>query len=262
MQYTRRWTRSARVGSSLGSVAAALRASTTCSAFPYGESQARFREALEIIRLAWKGDPFSYHGQFHQFENATVSPRPYQVPHPPIRMAATTDETFPMVGTIGLPVFVGLRLAEISDLRAQLGQYRRAWRDAGHPGEPSVYLRVPVYAGTTEKAAVADPYESITYFFGRQAELARTSVGRGGGGPAERRRAQADRMANLTYEQILATKVAFGTASRLIDRLTQLRDELDLDGIVAELNPGGLIPLELERQSLRILAHEVMPALR
>jgi alkanesulfonate monooxygenase SsuD/methylene tetrahydromethanopterin reductase-like flavin-dependent oxidoreductase (luciferase family) len=28
----------------------------------YGESQARFREALEIIRLAWKGEPFGYDG--------------------------------------------------------------------------------------------------------------------------------------------------------------------------------------------------------
>lgn len=229
---------------------------------PYGESQARFREALEIIRLAWKGEPFSYKGEFHQFEKATVSPRPYQRPHPPIRMAATTNETFPMVGTMGLPVFVGLRLAEVADLRAQLSEYRKAWREAGHPGQPSVYLRVPVYAGTTARGAVEEPYESITYFFARQAELARASVGRAGAGPAERRLAQAERMANLSYDQILATKVAFGTASGLIDRLTQLREELSLDGIVAELNPGGLIPLELERQSFRILAQEVMPALR
>jgi Luciferase-like monooxygenase len=31
---------------------------------PYGESQARFLEALEIIREAWKGRPFSYAGEF------------------------------------------------------------------------------------------------------------------------------------------------------------------------------------------------------
>src|SRR5438552_16752207 len=53
---------------------------------PYGESQARFREALEIIREAWKGEPFSYTGEYYRFQGATVAPRPYQVPHPPIRM--------------------------------------------------------------------------------------------------------------------------------------------------------------------------------
>src|SRR5438309_5796358 len=51
----------------------------------YGESQARFREALEIIREAWKGEPFSYEGEFYRFQNTTVAPRPFQVPHPPIR---------------------------------------------------------------------------------------------------------------------------------------------------------------------------------
>ncbi len=82
---------------------------------PYAESQERFREALEIILEAWKGEPFSYKGQYWSFENATVAPRPYQLPHPPIRMAATTEETFPRVGEMGLPIFVGLRGMDISD---------------------------------------------------------------------------------------------------------------------------------------------------
>ncbi len=229
---------------------------------PYGESQARFREALEIIRQAWKGVPFSYEGEFYRFQDATVSPRPYQVPHPPIRMAANTAETFPAVGAMGLPIFIGLRLAEVSDLQPQLARYRQAWREAGHPGEPSVYLRIPVYASTTEKGAAEEPRESLTHFFARQSALSRSAVGRAGTGPADRRSAQAERMANLSYEDILARKVAFGTAAGLIDRLTQLRDELGLDGIVAELNPGGRIPKELETRSLQIITHEVMPAFK
>jgi alkanesulfonate monooxygenase SsuD/methylene tetrahydromethanopterin reductase-like flavin-dependent oxidoreductase (luciferase family) len=119
---------------------------------PYAESQARFREALEIIRQGWRGEPFSYTGEFYRVDNAIVTPRPYQVPHPPIRMATTSDETFPAAGRMGLPIFVGLRTTEIPDLQAQLAPYRQAWRDAGHAGEPSVYLRIPVYVSTTEKA--------------------------------------------------------------------------------------------------------------
>jgi alkanesulfonate monooxygenase SsuD/methylene tetrahydromethanopterin reductase-like flavin-dependent oxidoreductase (luciferase family) len=227
----------------------------------YAESQARFREALEIIRRAWTGEPFSYEGQFYRVDNATVVPRPYQTPHPPIRMATTSDETFPLAGRLGLPIFVGLRTTEIADLQTQLAPYREAWREAGHPGEPSVYLRIPVYASPTEKGAVEEPRESMSVFFARQTELARAAVGRAGAGPADRRRMQAERMASLTYEDVLARKVAFGTAAGVIDRLTQLREELGLDGIVAELNPGGLIPPELETRSLRILTHEVLPAI-
>jgi alkanesulfonate monooxygenase SsuD/methylene tetrahydromethanopterin reductase-like flavin-dependent oxidoreductase (luciferase family) len=227
---------------------------------PYGESQARFREALEIIKQAWTGEPFSYAGQFYRVQNATVTPRPYQVPHPPIRMAATSAETFPAAGRLGLPIFVGLRREEIADLQGYLAQYRSAWRDSGHPGDPSVYLRIPVYVSTTEEGAVEEPRQSLTAFFGRQTELARSAVGRDGAGPADRRRAEAERMAALSYDDILARKVAFGTPARVIDRLRQLQEELGLDGIVAELNPGGLIPAELETRSLRLLAHEVIPA--
>jgi alkanesulfonate monooxygenase SsuD/methylene tetrahydromethanopterin reductase-like flavin-dependent oxidoreductase (luciferase family) len=229
---------------------------------PYGESQGRFREGLEIIREAWKGEPFSYDGQFYRVQNATVTPRPVQTPHPPIRMAANSDDTFPIVGKMGLPIFVGLRAAEIPDLQAHLEGYRRAWREAGHPGDPSVYLRIPVYVSTTERGAIEEPRASLTYFFERQSRLARSSVGRAGSGPADRRQALADRMANLTYDDILARKVAFGTAAGVIDRLQQLRAQLGIDGIVTELNPGGLIPLELERRSLQLLTRDVIPAFR
>ena len=228
----------------------------------YAESQARFREALEIIRLGWVGEPFSYAGQFYRVENATVVPRPYQKPHPPIRMATTSDETFPLAGRLGLPIFIGLRTTEIADLQDQLAPYRQAWREAGHPGEPSVYLRIPVYASPTAEGAREEPRASMSAFFARQTELARAAVGRAGAGPADRRRMQAQRMASLTYEDVLARKVVFGTAGAVIDRLQQLQEELGLDGIVAELNPGGLIPPELETRSLQILAGEVVPALR
>ena len=229
---------------------------------PYGESQARFREALEIIREAWKGEAFSYEGEFFRVENATVAPRPYQEPHPPIRMAATSDETFPAAGRLGLPIFVGLRTTEIPDLQAQLEPYREAWREAGHPGQSSVYLRIPVYVSTTEKGAAEEPRESLTSFFARQTELARSAVGRAGAGPADRRRFQAERMASLSYEDILQKKVAFGTAAGVVDRLSTLREELGLDGIVAELNPGGRIPPALETRSLELFAREVLPAFR
>jgi alkanesulfonate monooxygenase SsuD/methylene tetrahydromethanopterin reductase-like flavin-dependent oxidoreductase (luciferase family) len=228
----------------------------------YDESQARFREALDIVRRAWTGEPFSYEGEFYRIRDATVAPRPYQVPHPPIRMAATSDETFPAAGRLGLPIFVGLRSTEISDLQAQLGPYREAWREAGHPGEPSVYLRIPVYASPTAHGAMEEPRESLTAFFARQTDLARSAVGRAGAGPADRRQMQAERMAALSYDDMLARKVAFGTAAAVVDRLTELREQLQLDGIVAELNPGGRIPQELETRSLEILARDVLPALK
>jgi alkanesulfonate monooxygenase SsuD/methylene tetrahydromethanopterin reductase-like flavin-dependent oxidoreductase (luciferase family) len=228
----------------------------------YAESQARFQEALLIILEAWKGERFSFHGEHYHFDNAIISPRPYQQPHPPIRMAATTEETFPRVGEKGLPIFVGLRGMDIPELRSNLQAYRKAWHEAGHPGDGNVFVRIPVYASTTEQGARDEPYDSIMHYFSRQSDLTRSSIGRAGTGPVERRQARAERMSSLTYDEILHTKVAFGTAASLIDRLSQLQEELGLDGVVCELDSGGLIPPERVKRSLQILTHEVMPAFK
>ena len=227
---------------------------------PYGESQARFRESLEIIKLAWTGEPVQYEGQFYKVNGAVVSPTPFQVPHPPMRMATSSHETVPAVAKMGLPSFIGLRAAEIPDLQADLAVYRQTWRDAGHPGTPSVYLRIPVYTTTSEKGAVEEPRESLTAFFGRQSELARSAVGRAG--TSKERQEQAERMSRLTYEDILERKVISGTPPRVIERLRELQERLGIDGIVAEMNPGGRIPAELEQRSMRLLAEEVIPAFR
>jgi alkanesulfonate monooxygenase SsuD/methylene tetrahydromethanopterin reductase-like flavin-dependent oxidoreductase (luciferase family) len=229
---------------------------------PYEESQERFFEALEIILEAWKGEPFSHAGKYFRFTNATVAPRPYRKPHPPVRMASTTAENFPRIGRMGLPLFVGLRGMSIPELTEHLRPYREAWRAAGHPGSGDVCLRIPLYAAPTQKAAIEEPRETISYYFQRQADLTRAPIGRAGTGPVEHRESQARTLAGLTYEEILETKVAFGTAEGLIERLTQLRDQLGLSGIAAELNPGGLLPFEQELRSLQIMTQQVMPAFK
>ncbi|HET9492348.1 MAG TPA: LLM class flavin-dependent oxidoreductase [Methylomirabilota bacterium] len=229
---------------------------------PYGESQARFEEALEIILRSWKGEPFSFHGKFFHFENTRVAPSPYQRPHPPIRMAANSPETFPVVARLGLQLFAGLRDLGIPELKRYVADYRAAWRQAGHPGRGDVCVRIPIYLAPTEREAIEEPRDNMVYFFRRHAEIVRGGVGRTDTGPADRRRARLDEIAGLTYDDILATRVAFGTPASVAERLRRLRGELDIDGIVAELNPSGLFPMERMQRTLRILTHDVMPALK
>jgi alkanesulfonate monooxygenase SsuD/methylene tetrahydromethanopterin reductase-like flavin-dependent oxidoreductase (luciferase family) len=166
------------------------------------------------------------------------------------------------VGRMGLPIFVGLRGMDIPELSRNLAAYRQAWREGGHPGDGDVCLRIPVYAAPTEQAAREEPRETITYYFQRQADLTRAPIGRAGTGPVELRQSQAQRLSSLSYEQILETKVAFGTGPALVDRLKGLEEELKLTGITAELNPGGLLPFEQEMRSLEIMTQQVMPSFK
>ena len=229
---------------------------------PYVESRERFREALNIILEAWKGDPFSYEGEFYNFAGAQVSPRPYQQPHPPLRIAATTAETFPRLGHEGHPIFVGLRGMDIPELRGHLKEYRKAWREAGHQGDGDVSLRIPVYAADTEGAALEEPQDSINAYFNRMGSLLRDAATNRAAADASLRQGRADRLATMSYEEMLQTKVAFGTGEGLIDRFSELKQELGLDGVVAELNAGGLIPEGAVTRSLSIITEQVMPAFK
>ena len=229
---------------------------------PYVESRERFREALNIILEAWKGEPFSHEGEFYTFEGANVWPRPYQLPHPPLRIAATTAETFPRLGREGHPIFVGLRGMDIPELKGCLKEYRTAWHEAGHEGNGDVSLRIPVYAGETEEEALEGPFDSINGYFNRMGSLLRDSASSGAGADASGRQGRADRLATMTYEEMLETKVAFGTGEGLVDRFTGLKEELGLDGLVAELNAGGLIPEDGVTRSLRIITEQVMPTFK
>ena len=229
---------------------------------PYVESRDRFREALNIILEAWKGEPFSYDGDFYSFEGAVVSPKPYQQPHPPLRIAATTAETFPRLGREGHPIFVGLRGMDIPELRSNLKEYRKAWHEAGHEGHGDVSLRIPVYAADTEEAALEEPQDSINAYFNRMGSLYRDSATSRAGSDATLRQGRADRLATMSYEEMLETKVAFGTGEGLVDRFSQLKEELGLNGVVAELNAGGLISEEAVTRSLKIMTRQVMPAFK
>ena len=230
---------------------------------PYQESRERFQEALEIILEAWKGEPFSYHGEFNHIENATVSPAPYQKPHPPIRLASTTDDSFARVGRLGYPIFLSMRGMDIDDLERNLKDYRKAWKEAGHPGEAGdVSVRFPVYIAATDREAMEEPKESIEAYFARMREVFEEGLGRSGSEPTVARQERVQRLEKLSYGEILETKVIFGTPDRVADRLAQFKETLGLTGFTAELNPGGLLPREAVERSLRLLTQKVMPAFK
>lgn len=228
---------------------------------PYAESRDRFTEVLEALTLAWTQPVFSYVGKYHEFHNVCAVPKPYQKPHPPIRVAATSPDTFAAVGTLGYPIFAAVRLGTLSDLAPQIKAYRAAYKAAGHPGEGEVFLRVPVYVADTYEQACSEPEASIMHFYRYLGERIEDSASRPGVQAGAQRAAQGQQLQAVTYEQAQRDKIIVGTPGMVTERLLALEEELGLNGILAELNCGGLIPHERTMKSLRLLCEEVMPSL-
>jgi alkanesulfonate monooxygenase SsuD/methylene tetrahydromethanopterin reductase-like flavin-dependent oxidoreductase (luciferase family) len=204
----------------------------------YEESQDRFAESLEIIKLAWTESTCSYRGHYHSFENFTLVPRPVQQPHPPIRIAASQPDTYEQIGRLGYPLFSAVRASPLTELARHTRTYRDAWAAAGHPGEPQAYLQTPVYVAETRERALAEAEEGLMRFATYRADLVR--------GP-------------LTYAEVQREKGIIGTPDMVADRIAQLRDDAQLAGISAEINPGSMLSHAQVMNSLRLWCQEVMP---
>jgi len=229
---------------------------------PYAESRERFAEALAIVKLAWTRERFSYAGRFHSFADVCLMPKPLQRPHPPIRIAATSPDSFPAIGALGHPIFCAVRLGTLSELGPAIRDYRAAYAAAGHPGHGKVYLRVPVYLAETEARARAEPEASIMAFYRYLGARIEESAGKDGARALERRAERGRRLGSVGYDEALRDKVIVGTPAQVTGRLRELRDELGLDGILAEPNCGGAIAHDAVLRSLRLLCEEVQPRFR
>jgi alkanesulfonate monooxygenase SsuD/methylene tetrahydromethanopterin reductase-like flavin-dependent oxidoreductase (luciferase family) len=216
----------------------------------------------EVILKAWTQDRFSHSGKYFTFNDMIVVPRPYQKPHPPIWVAATTQDTFPIVGGMGLSLVTGLRGFDVTEASQHVAAYRAARRAAGHPDDGNVYLRLPVYVAETAAQARSEPEESTVRSYRRLAENLAASAGQAGTTGSEERAERAERLSHVTYDELLRDRLAYGTPDMVVERLTQWRDQLDLSGVIMEPNVGGRIPLERVLKSIRLYAQAVAPRLR
>jgi alkanesulfonate monooxygenase SsuD/methylene tetrahydromethanopterin reductase-like flavin-dependent oxidoreductase (luciferase family) len=227
---------------------------------PYAESRERFAETLEVVRRAWTHETFSFEGSFFQYHDTCVVPKPYQKPHPPIRVAATSVDTFPSIGAQGFDIFAAVRTGSLPELSPNLKAYRTAYAAAGHPGKGGVFLRVPVYVADTFDRAVADTQDSIMAFYRQLGAQLEASASEAGARAIEQRDVRGRRLQEISFDEVLRDKVVVGTPEMVVERLTDISEELGLDGILAELNCGGHVPREGVLHSLQLLCEEVMPA--
>lgn len=221
---------------------------------PYSESRDRFFETLDILKQAWTQDSFSYQGKFWTFNEARAVPRPFQRPHPPILIAGASEDTFPVLGALGYPLFVAVRSGTLSALAPDLVAYRDAYRAAGHPGQGQVHLRIAVHLADTDGQAQQEAEASMMHGY-------RALTTQLEGAPSARRRAELEVVRALTYQDILRDKVIIGSPDTVAVRLAGLRDELGINGILAELNFGARIPAPAMMRSLQLLCQEVRPRL-
>ena len=228
---------------------------------PLAENRARFDEALAIIRLAWTQERFSFRGTFHQVEELAVVPRPLQQPHPPIRVAVHTPESFAHIANTGLPIYSGTTTTPLPLLRECMALYRTGLAAAGHAWrDDQMALMFPMHVGATGAAARAAMRPGVRKYY----ENIRTIFAQIPDGYADhlpRLRIIEDTLANLPYEKFFRDQAMFGDAAELVDRLQAARDEFGLSQIIGWFDQGAMLPRDEVERSMRRFAEQVMPKL-
>jgi alkanesulfonate monooxygenase SsuD/methylene tetrahydromethanopterin reductase-like flavin-dependent oxidoreductase (luciferase family) len=68
---------------------------------PYDERVSRMDEAIELMKLIWACEPFSFDGKHWQIEHAEPHIRPIQQPHPPLWIGAHSRAGARRAGRVG-----------------------------------------------------------------------------------------------------------------------------------------------------------------
>ncbi|HKW94815.1 MAG TPA: LLM class flavin-dependent oxidoreductase [Methylomirabilota bacterium] len=226
-----------------------------------GDSRARVEEGIALMRQSWSGAPFDFQGRFHSADRLHVRPRPIQQPHPPLYIAANSEDSVLSAARLGLPTLSSffVPLAEL-DKRHRL--YRETALAAGRTDTEVETLerrawgmRVVHVAPSHEEAlrAIEGPFMS----YQRRMSVLR-SDSTGGTVPDSFDRAL---LRLRAFRDYLADGWALiGTPAEVRDSLQQYCEVTGYGRVLLVMALPGL-DTHLALRSMRLFAEEVAPAM-
>ena len=94
------------------------------------DARARVEEGIALMQQCWSGQPFDFQGRFHSAKRLHVRPRPAQAPHPPLFIAANSEESVRSAARLGLPTLTSF-FVPLEEVQRRRGIYREEASAAG-----------------------------------------------------------------------------------------------------------------------------------
>jgi alkanesulfonate monooxygenase SsuD/methylene tetrahydromethanopterin reductase-like flavin-dependent oxidoreductase (luciferase family) len=213
----------------------------TAFGVPPEESTSRFRETVEIVLRAWSEERLNYAGQYFQFENVEVLPKPAQTPLP-VWMAASSRPAIHWAAGRGFSILMDPH-SSFSELADKRRYYHEGLAAGGFSaaGRDIPMARFVALAETDAKA------EAVA----RRGAGWLTASYVGPGHNAVVQEARDYRGKNLV-EHYVDQVILHGTPDRVIDRILALREDAELD---------YLLCAPLSHESFVMLTDQVLPRL-
>jgi len=206
------------------------------------ESTSRFRETVEIVLRAWADERLNFAGQHFHFNDIEVLPKPAQLPHPPVWMAASSESAIEWAAGCGFSILMDPH-SSVHEIAAKRRHYAQKLTAAGfsETGRDIPIARLVAIAGNASEAeAVArSGAEWIlnSYLGAEHRPVMQGSFTPAGVDPLQR---------------YVAEVILHGTPDKVGDEILRLREEIGLD---------YLLCAPLSHQSFMLLTEQVLPRL-
>ncbi|MGH7356098.1 MAG: LLM class flavin-dependent oxidoreductase [Candidatus Rokuibacteriota bacterium] len=224
------------------------------------DARPRVEEGIALMQQSWGGAPFDFQGRFHGAERLHVRPRPVQQPHPPLYIAANSEDSVLSAARLGLPT-----LSSFFVPMDELQRRHHLYRDTARAARPdsdieelerrSWGMRVVHVAPSRDEAlrAVEAP------FMGYQRKMAvLRSNSTGGSVPNSFDRTM---LRLRPFEEYLATGwTLIGTPDEVTDGLQKYLEATGYQRVLLLMALPGL-PTALALRSMRLFSEKVAPAI-
>ena len=206
------------------------------------EAQELFLESLDVIRRAWQSEErFTHIGKNWTFQDIVVEPPPIQRPHPPLWLAAGSEEGLTWAAENEFNLLLD-QIAPFGVIAERFGTYRNAVEASGRTFDPMNVAVARALHITRTEAEREEAHQQRSRLLSGISRLSRI---REGGGPQS---------TMLQYNDTrLATEegALIGPPEEIAERLIRMRE----GGIEYVL----LIDITGSRESLRTFRDEVIP---
>lgn len=224
---------------------------------PLTERKSRFDEALAVLKRAWQPEPLCFEGEHFRYDSMNVVPKPRQQPHPPLLMAANSDESVETAITHKIPLMMAIMTASPDQMERRSARYREAL-----PNAPlsDLGMLTPIHVAESNDLARADSEHSFLSYF---QEIGRFLCEGISGDPGERSHLPrvAARYEGMTYETTASDIAAVGDPEQVAKRLREISEQFHCGHIIGWFNFGGRIAHDRVLASMRLFAEEVRPLL-
>jgi natural product biosynthesis luciferase-like monooxygenase protein len=103
---------------------------------------------IETVRRLWRGEAVPFDGPLGKPVETRTLPRPVQAELPYWVTSAGNPQTFIDAGRIGANVLTHLLGQSVEELAEKIAAYRKAYQEAGHPGQGYVSLMLHSFVGS------------------------------------------------------------------------------------------------------------------